>query len=156
MINWSGPQSRSPRVSWVLFTLERRNAAFLRLQEDDGRSANRLSALRHYELPSVHFPARHNDPSPTPPAHDVMAHDIISFGMANLPFSIFFPLFLATLWTFINSDRITSGKGCTGTGLGHTQWVGKWQTEGLLGGGGGGEILLFQSRLNITIIKLQR
>lgn len=68
--------------------------------------------------------------SPPPTAYDVMAHDIISLGTANLPFLFFF---FATLWTFIKLDRITSGKGCTGTGLGHTQWVGKWQTEGLLG-----------------------
>ncbi len=59
-------------------------------------------------------------PSPSPPDHDVMAHDIISSGKANLPFPFF-----ATQWTFIKSDRITSGKGSTGTGLGHAQWVGE-------------------------------
>lgn len=68
--------------------------------------------------------------TPSHPDHDVMAHDIISFGTANLPIPVF-----ATQWTFIKSDRITSGKGCTGTVLGHTQWVGKckkanfWRVE---------------------------
>lgn len=83
----------------------------------------------------------------SPLDHDVMAHDIISFGTANLLFPFF-----ATEWTFINSDRITSGKGCTGTGLGHTQWVGKCR-HGTFGEEK--KVLLFQSRLNITIIKLQ-
>lgn len=96
---------------------------FVWLKEDDGWSANRLSAHRHYDLPSVHFPASTRTPHPPPssPDHDVMAHDIISSGTANLPFPFF-----ATQWTFIKSDRITSGKGCTGTGLGHTRWVGKY------------------------------
>lgn len=94
---------------------------FARLKEDDGLAANRLSAHYHYDLPSVHFPACTPippPPLPSPPDHDVMAHDIISFGMANLPLSFF-----ATQWTFIKSDRVTSGKGCTGTGLGHADWV---------------------------------
>lgn len=94
---------------------------FVWLREDDCWSANRLSAQCHYDLPSVHFPASTpTPPPPSPPDHDVMAHDIISSGTANLPLPFF-----ATQWTFIKSDRITSGKGCTGTGLGHTQWVGK-------------------------------
>lgn len=86
---------------------------------------------------------------PSPPNHNVMAHDIISFGMANLPLAFFFSF--SELWTFIKSDRVTSGKGCTGTGLGHTQWVGPGGSRGFRGR----KVLLFQSRLNITIIKLQ-
>lgn len=87
-------------------------------------------------------------PLPSPTDHDVMAHDIISSGTANLP-----PSFVATQWTFIKSDRTTSGKGCTGTGLGHIHsgWVNT--SRGNLGGT---KVLLFQSRLNIIIIKLQR
>ena len=116
-------------------TLRNGGTYFVWLKEDDGWSANRLSARHHYDLPSVHFPASTPTPPlpPSPPDHDVMAHDIISSGTPNLPFPFF-----ATQWTFIKSDRITSGEGCTGTGLGHTQWVGKCGKGGLLGGWWGG------------------
>lgn len=129
MINWPAPQTQSRRCP-VLQTGSPTScnggAYFVGLKEDDGWSANRLSAHHHYDLPSVHFPAKHpNSPLASPPDHDVMAHDIISSGTANLPLPFF-----ATRWTFINSDRITSGKGCTGTGLGHTQWVGKCKQGG--------------------------
>ena len=84
--------------------------------------ADLQTGYQHTTIMTCHLyifqPALQPPPS-SPPDHDVMAHDIISSGKANVPLPFF-----ATQWTFINSDRITFGKGCIGTGLGHTQWVG--------------------------------
>ena len=91
---------------------------------------------------------------PRPPhLHHPQTQTTMSWLMISFPLGRqIYPFhFFATPWTFINSDRITSGTGCTGTGLGHTQWVGECGQ----GDFGGEKVLLFQSRLNITIIKLQ-
>lgn len=148
MINWSASQKQSRRWG-LLYTgssiVCNGRTYFVWLKEDNGWSANRLSARDHYDLPSVHFPAN----SPFHHTQTTMSCLMISFplGQQIYPFHFF-----ATQWTFINSDRITSGKGCTGIGLGHTH--SGWVNTGR-GNLGGTKVLLFQSRLNITIIKLQ-
>lgn len=132
MINWSGQQTRSPALGFSALGETVGAPLFCDCRKT---MADLQTGYQHATITSCHlyiFQPGTVIPPPTT-AHDVMAHDIISFRTANLPFPFFF--FFATLRTFIKSDRITSGKGCTGTGLGHTQWVGKWQTGRLLGGG---------------------
>lgn len=138
MINWSTPPQnkgrRWPSPQWLLYTHTLCDWRKMMADLHIGYQHTTIMTCHLYifQPANPHIPPPHSTSPPTLSSdHDVMAHDIISFGTANLPLPVF-----ATQWTFIKSDRITSGKGCTGTVLGHTQWVGKckkanfWRVEG--------------------------
>lgn len=72
--------------------------------------------------PPPHCPNTHTHQlTPRPRCHASWYHFLWGSKFTQSSFVSAF----ATHWTFINPDRITAGTGCTGTGLGHTQWVGK-------------------------------
>lgn len=95
---------------------------FVWLREDDCWSANRLSAQRHYDLPSVHFPA--SAPIPPPPPHQpqtTMSWLMISFplGRQIYPFH-----FLPHSGHLSNQTGLPLGKGTQGQDwVTHSGWV---------------------------------
>lgn len=102
---------------------------FVWLKEDDGWSANRLSAHHHYDLPSVHFPAS----IPNSPLHHpqtTMSWLMISFplGRQIYPF-----LFLPHSGHLSNQTGLPLGRGAQGQDwVTHSGWVNT--VRGTLGG----------------------
>lgn len=104
----------------------------------------------HLTAPNTHIPPHIG----SPPDQDVMLHDIISSGAANLPAPLFF-LSLPHTGHLSSQTGLPLGPGAQGQDwVTHSGWVKQARGEAR-DGEGKKKVLLFQSRLNITIIKLQ-